>query len=336
MKTIRCNFVDLWENPLEIGWIAPLLSEYDLVIDEKNPDYLFYSCFGNKHLQYNNCIKIFLCGENILPDFNLCDYALSLSTIDYADRTFRIRIPNFYEYEQLKRHLDADTLLNRRFCNFVYRNSNADPIRVRFFQELSKYKKVDSASSLMNNMEGPVSLPTNDDLMDFQRQYKFTIAMENSSFPGYITEKILHPFLAMSLPIYWGAPNISSDYNPNSFVNIMDYSSVEEAIEEVIRLDNDDAAYLEKMNTPFWNGDSFESFQQSETERLLAFYRHIFEQPKENAFRRTSDGWMGVYTRDMQEKNIEPTCARLIKKNYKSCVRMVCKKVILFRLKIKK
>ena len=333
MRAIRCNFVDLWENPLEIGWIKPLLSEYDLVIDENNPDYLFYSCFGNKHLQYNNCIKIFFSGENILPDFNLCDYALSLSTIDYADRTFRVRIPNFYTHKHDMR-LDTDALLHRRFCNFVYRNSNADPLRVRFFEELSKYKKVDSASTLMNNMGGPVCLPADHDLMDFQQQYKFTLAIENSTFPGYITEKILHPFLAGSLPVYWGAPNISSDYNPNSFVNIMDYSSLEEAIEEVIRLDNDDAAYLEKINAPFWKyGDSFESFQQNETERLLAFYRHIFEQPREKAYRRTNNGWMGVYTREIMEKNIEPSFSRLMKKTYKTCVRRICKRIMQVILK---
>src|SRR5207249_8371440 len=45
----------------------------------------------------------------------------------------------------------------------------------------------------------------------FISQYKFTIAFENSSYPGYHTEKILDPMMVDSLPIYWGNPCIRSE-----------------------------------------------------------------------------------------------------------------------------
>ena len=46
------------------------------------------------------------------------------------------------------------------------------------------------------------------------------------------------------------------------------YSSMEEAVEEIIRLDKDDAAYLEKMMTPFWlYGANFQEFRDSEIKK---------------------------------------------------------------------
>ncbi len=37
--------------------------------------------------------------------------------------------------------------------------------------------------------------------------YKFTLALENSLLPHYMTEKIWEPLAAGSVPVYYGAPN---------------------------------------------------------------------------------------------------------------------------------
>ena len=49
--------------------------------------------------------------------------------------------------------------------------------------------------------------------------YKFIICFENSKTPGYITEKIFNVFLAKCIPIYDGAPNVTSFINPKSFIS---------------------------------------------------------------------------------------------------------------------
>ena len=56
---------------------------------------------------------------------------------------------------------------------------------------------------------------------------KFTIAFENESSYFYTTEKLFHPFMAMSVPIYWGNPDVGSYFNVNSFVNCHNFSSFE-------------------------------------------------------------------------------------------------------------
>lgn len=308
MKTIRCHFVDFWPGFNYKCNLKYLLQEYDIVIDKEFPDYLFFSCFGQEHLLYKNCIRIFWSGENAVPDLNICDYAVSLSSIQCGDRTFRTYVNNFYllDYSPM---LTEKNMLQRKFCNFIYSNNFcSDSYREKIFRELSKYKQIDSGGSFLNNMGGRVG-----DKSQFLREYKFTLSIENSSMEGYVTEKILDPFLSQSLPIYWGSPNVSSDYNPNSFVNLMTYSSMEEAIEEIIRLDKDDDAYLEKITTPFWPyGDSFEEFRANELEKFIAFFRNIFDQPLEKAGRRTLYGWNKILVKE-RERVYHPTTRELSK-----------------------
>lgn len=288
-KKKRCYFIDFWPGFDYKNQFGYLLDEYELVFDKEHPDYLFYSCFGYEHLFYDDCIKIFYSGENVIPDLNVCDYAVCLSDLQSGDRICNHYIRLYLKgREAVKFNMKPEELLNRKFCNFIYSNNTCSaPYREQIFKALSKYKRVDSGGAFLNNIGGRVK-----DKLLFQREYKFSLAIENSSLRGYTTEKIYEPFLAQSLPLYWGNPNISSDYRPNSFVNLMQFSSVEEAVEEIIRLDKDDAAYLEKVMTPFWPyGNSFEEFYDNEIEKMKVFFRFIFDQPIEEAGRHTEYGW---------------------------------------------
>ena len=48
--------------------------------------------------------------------------------------------------------------------------------------------------------------------MDFIKDYKFVISFENSSNPGYTTEKLIEPMLVNSIPIYWGNTEVGARY----------------------------------------------------------------------------------------------------------------------------
>lgn len=314
-RKIHCYFTDFWDSfdyKYDLGF---LLSEYEIVLDKVNPDYLFYSCFGMDHLKYDNSIKIFWCGENTVPDLNLCDYSVSLSDIQCGDRTFHQYLALYLKGRSFQRTLNKEDLLNRKFCNFIYSNNwCSDPFRETVFRALSKYKRVDSGGSFLNNMGEKVK-----DKLAFQKQYKFSLAIENSSSSGYVTEKIYDPFLAQSLPIYWGSPNISSYYHTNSIVYVMDYNSLDEVVEEIIRLDQDDDAYLEKVMSPFWPyGNSFEEFYDSEMEKMMAFYRNIFEQPLDKARRRTQYGWKKINFLDLKKHYLYPELVVI-----RNCIRPV-------------
>jgi hypothetical protein len=77
-----------------------------------------------------------------------------------------------------------------------------------------------------------------EDKWDGLHAYKYSIAIENSSHLHYFTEKITDVYLAYTMPIYWGCPNIT-DYFPSSSliqIDVEDYKAsiiqIEKAIDE--------------------------------------------------------------------------------------------------------
>lgn len=66
--------------------------------------------------------------------------------------------------------------------------------------------------------------------------YRYTIALENKTQPNVITEKVQDAFLTLSLPLYWGAPNLSDFFDSNGFLelDIRDWNASRRLIEYVI------------------------------------------------------------------------------------------------------
>ena len=133
----------------------------------------------------------------------------------------------------------------------------------------------------MNNVGGPVK-----DKLEFCRGYKFNIAFENSASPGYTTEKIMEAYAAESVPIYYGNPTVETDFRPESMVRVMGEDDIERVVEEVIRLDKDDAAYLAKCRERCFAVPDPHVYEQE----LESFLCHIFDQPLEKARRRNRYG----------------------------------------------
>ena len=292
MRKLRIYFEGFWPGmDMCDNFITRRLVEnhYEFEIDP-DPDYLFCSSFSNRHLRYKDCVKIYFTGENDVPDFNLFDYAMAFHPISFGDRYLRFPLYALYDgFERLvEKRFEASKVLDRKFCNFVYSNSRwADPFRDKFYRELSKYKKIDSGGRYLNNIGGPVG-----DKMAFIQDYKFTIAFENSSQPGYTTENLLEPMVVNSLPIYWGNPEVSVDFNERSFVRVSDKRSMEAAIEEIIRLDTDDEYYLAKMSEAWLpTGKKPEDWFAT----LDNFLLHIVGQPLEEARRCTEYGYTKRY-----------------------------------------
>lgn len=292
MRRIRVKCCDYWPgyNPESDEVLKALRQSYEVEFSE-DPEYLFFSAFGLEHLKYD-CVKVYVTGENIIPDFNLCDYAIGFDDLRFGDRNFRL--PSWVWYSCCESigsggpALTDEELLNRGFCSFVVSNGQgADPIRQLFYEELSKYKPVASGGRFMNNVGGPVP-----DKLKFCSAYKFNIAFENARAPGYVTEKLMQGFAANSLPVYYGADEADLDFNPSAFVRVRDMSDVKRAVEEVVMLDQDDGAYLGKVRQPRLIRPP--SYYR---EGLNGFLRNIVEQPLPAAKRMIPFGSQGNYLR---------------------------------------
>ena len=132
-----------------------------------------------------------------------------------------------------------------RFCNFVYSNDHigSTEVRERFAQKLMKLGQVDCPGLVFNNMPrltrevgGNAGTLAK---LGFLKSYRFTIAFENESADYYATEKILHPLLVGSIPIYWGCPQIAEYYNPDCFINCHDYPSFDDVIDRIMEVEAD-------------------------------------------------------------------------------------------------
>lgn len=281
-RKIKVQFLDFWKtfnidtDPL----VQALKVNYELDITDKNPDYVFFSCFGYENLKVSEkCIKVFFTGENCVPDFNICDYAIGFHYLDFGDRYLR-----WQEYDPRadKKHiLPVDFDLHRdkpEFCSFVVTNGNGLPERVRVFNYLSGYKKVNSGGRFMNNIGGCLA-----DKFAFNLRHKFSIAIENSSSPGYTTEKISDAFAARTIPIYYGDPLISRVFNSRAMVNIHEFPSFEDAMKRVIELDQNEELYLQTLKEPAFVSKEYE--HEVQFSNLVTFLSGIIERPKEQSYR---------------------------------------------------
>jgi len=273
MQVIKIQFADFWPGFVHTdNFLFNFLSKHFSTELSDDPDILIYSCYGADHLKYN-CYKIYYCGENLRANWNACDFALSS---DYLEDERYYRLPHWIFYADpnllIKRNFDANAVLKSKpgFCCFIVGNPKAKR-RIDFFNKLSRYKQVDSGGSFMNNV-GRVY--TQQDKMLFVEKYKFTIAFENSSYPGYTTEKIYQAMLGNSIPIYWGDPLVNKDFNTSGFINFQDYGSDEAVIEKIIQIDSNDELYCKMMSEPwFVNNQLPHSVVE---ENLAAFFEKIF------------------------------------------------------------
>lgn len=58
--------------------------------------------------------------------------------------------------------------------------------------------------------------------------YRFALCFENMMQPGWITEKIFDCLFAGTIPVYWGAPDVSDCVPPDSFIDMRQFAGFEE------------------------------------------------------------------------------------------------------------
>lgn len=282
-KLIKLAFVDF-----EPGFVPEksllyriLLRNYQIELS-KEPDYLFYSHYGERHLSYD-CIRIYCSKEPVTPDFNFCDYAIGPDYLTLQDRYFRF--PEYYfdreTFAQMsdKTYFTSSNIRSKgSFCGFWYRKEEQTAERDLFFERIKEYKAPESAGPLHNTLEGVVS-----DKQAFLEKCKFSIAFESCSNPGYTSSVLMQAFAAQTIPIYWGNPLIGREFSTQAFVNCHDFRSWSEVIEAVRHIDQDDDLYLKMMRTPAL-AEPDRDIDRME-EHLLTFLSGIFDQPLERARR---------------------------------------------------
>jgi hypothetical protein len=238
-------FVDLFQSVFPSCRVVPF--------SNASTDILIYSCFGKTHTQANRSRvkKIFYTGENLRPNYEDCDYSFTFDFLDYGGRNIRIPLwmlqidwfnkggysnPQFVipvsELKQSRYSVRPKT----KFCSIVFNTPR--PNRIEILKKLSKYKQIDCFGQPFGN-----HFYGEDNKYDIISNYKFNICFENTIYPGYYTEKLIHAKIAGCIPLYCADDQCNQDFNPQSFLNLYNFDSMESYIEKIIDLDRNQQSY---------------------------------------------------------------------------------------------
>ena len=291
MKKLKIAYVDFWKGmePEKYIFTKILRKYYDVEITDKEPDFVFCSTFGHDFLKFS-CPRILYIGEAFCPDFNLYDYAIGFDHIQFEDRYLRypfclMNEENIQLALEKEKRPDSDFLSRKGFCSFVVSSGGGvDDLRNWYFDKISEYKKVDSGGRFRNNL--PDGQPVADKRA-FQENYRFSLAFENTGFPGYVTEKILDAWAAGAIPIYYGDPYITRDFNEKAFIQCNGKGDFERVLKEIRQLEENKDLYLQMAKEPIFLPDSpiAEMLKSSYLENFLL---SIVSQEPEKAVRRNS------------------------------------------------
>jgi len=285
-NVLTIGFCDMWDNFQPSYNFFTLLLEAAVAGKMKirgvgltkgsteKPDLIVFGPFGRTWLEFPPTIpKVYFTGENTPKvdypgvELNLC-YAhedmtnekylrlpLWILEIDWfgADPE-RIVNPKPIPLDRCTKVFPEEMARKKKFCSFIVSNPS-NPVRNSAYQWLSQYKSIDSGGALFNNMGDILRAGTGGGggelkKLEFLKDYKFSITYENSSSPGYVTEKILHAKAAGCIPIYWGDPKINRDFDTAGFICAQNFKSPAELIEAVKKVDEDDALWKKMFSVP--------------------------------------------------------------------------------------
>ena len=261
MDKLRLGFADTFDGAKE--YFTNLLStRYEVVRDDQRPDYLIFGDrnFGETNVRYENCVRIFYTGENQRPSDYRHDFAISFDHPQDHSKMFRMPLYLIYEFDhkimrnrELRKSDDYDS---KKFCSFVVKNPSCQ-YRNAWFHGLSQFQPVASAGPLFNNMPDGWRPETVTDKVKFMGDYKFNLCFENSSYPGYCTEKLFEALCAKTIPIYWGSSTASMDFNPKAFLNRHDFASDQEFFDRIVSLCMNKELYNEMYMQPMFREDEY-------------------------------------------------------------------------------
>ena len=265
---MKLSFLDFWQYPVSFqpnnNFLYYLLLEcFENVelVDPEDAELIIFSCFGNDHTRFNHCKKLFYTGENIRPSSKRSSYSLSFDYDDYEGKNIRMPlwimyidwfkkgtygnpeylIPESYLYNQN----EFSGKSKNKFCSTVF--SALYEMRTKAVEKLSQYKSVD--------VYGKYGFPLHygeKNKLNTISDYKFSLCFENSIYPGYFTEKLLHAKVAGTIPLYYCDSTFVSDFNPKCCLNLREIG-LDSLYEKVIEIDNDQNLYNQILNQPLFN-----------------------------------------------------------------------------------
>ena len=298
---------DIIERGLEV--------KLSVIDDHANADIIVVGPYGqthkiNPHYINSRAWKLYVTGENSVPDFRFVHHSLSFIRHGFNHRNFRLplwwlhlsysglRESTSFDLEESTEFLNTNLPLRKYTKNVTTRApeviavfNHPDPMRLWTCQVLNQCIPVVKYGQCFGNgfewgdfgYKKKINLVSN---------YRFNYCPENSLHDGYFTEKILHARLAGCIPIVYADKYVSLDFNPKGLINIYDYDSLEQAADFIRELSSDATRMSHIISQPVCtqlpNIDSLVQFVQQSyadyTNRSILSCTDIVEQVSHAAY----------------------------------------------------
>lgn len=184
-------------------------------------DICILSCFKRAYNESDifHCTRVIYLGENVRPCYNIYDYSLSSDYFSYLGRNSYLPVWLLTLYHDTWKALllsgnsasvSLDSLVEAYFerspersvnwrsrdLAVVYVGNNNEPVRMSVLSRLESLGvKVLRFGSLTNPIDNKQLLYSG---------FTHVLCPENSFYPGYITEKLIHSAYSGAVSIYWG------------------------------------------------------------------------------------------------------------------------------------
>ena len=269
MQELKIWFADFWPEWNQENFLSPILQKhFDLKLDKNKPDVVFHSIFGGmKESKNYKCKKVLYLGENWRPSQFGSNYSISFDP--HSNTNYRLPLWQVYllNKPELKDRLYNRLRINiedfERFCSFLVSNPS-NMMRNGFFQELNQYKRVHSYGKVLPNDFALQKLAPSytywrdaKDAFFKAHTHKFAIVFENTPYPGYTTEKLMDAFLAGSMPIYYGDPKITREWNTDAFI----HGKPSELMELVKQSDFDDVIFQTRYTESIFTREQMQDLE---------------------------------------------------------------------------
>ena len=217
---------------------------------DKNPDIVIMSMFQNIEHRPFTCPYITWSGE---PSHvhHKADYAPlfeinTTTTSPYKHLWFPQLVAEVHHTER------TVTGPKKWCCAYAFRHQVAS--RERFFRTIRSIEPTAySFGGSCPTPDTPFQLPIGrrQENKSMFKDFSYVVGMENSVVPGYITEKIAYAFCTGSVPIYEGDDDtVNMFFNPESFINVRNFSSPEAAAVYAYNVWKDPQKYQKYLDAP--------------------------------------------------------------------------------------
>lgn len=215
-------------------------------------DILLESHFGNSMLFSKNWkYSLFFSGEGLhgLPK-NSESYTFILGGIDSGKNFIACPLYFIYEYCKPFNYTTVISDFPKKDILAIISANHTNSFRNKFIDELQKKGySIDFGGSYKNNIGGPISGNWyTSEIQKVQHNYKLVLALENSKQEYYITEKIINPLRAGTIPVYYGSDLIDKFINKERIL-ILDENNLDSTFSEIGKLLSNKDYWLQKVNS---------------------------------------------------------------------------------------